>query len=307
MSTGSENRSGVGFLLGEGFRNFKDNKLMSFATIGILTACMLLIGMSILFGINVQSVMNYIQDLNEVVVFLNDDVTEEEALQLKSVFAQNDNILSIEYISKEEALEGQLDAMGENSDLFAGLLGDDNPLPSSFNIKIEDLSRLKETVTMLDNTDGVYYTKAPTDIANTLVDIRKAVNVISVIIVGILVMVSIIIINNTIKMTIFARSKEINIMKYVGASDFFIRVPFLIEGVVIGLISAVISYILLWGGYKYIYNWLISSESSWIQLVSDNIVPFSSVMAYFIPGFLGFGLLFGIFGNLLFLGKHLKV
>ncbi len=297
----------TGFLFKEGFRNLKENKLMSFATIGILTACMLLIGLAVLFGINVKSVMKYIQDLNEVVVFLQDDVTEEQTNNIHNLLKQNDNIISVEYISKEQALKNQIDSMGDNSDLFAGLLGDDNPLPASFNIKIKDLSRLTETITMLDNTTGVYYTKAPTDIANTLIDINKAVTVSSMIMVGILFTVSIIIINNTIKVTIFTRSKEINVMKYVGASDAFIRIPFFIEGISIGLVSGIISYLLLWGGYKYIYNWIIGSQSSWLQLISIHLVSFNDIALYFCFGCLGFGLLFGIMGNIFFLGKYLKV
>ncbi len=346
----------TGFLLKEGFRNFKENKLLSFASVGVLTACMLLIGIAVLISINLSSMMGYIQSLNQAVVFLEDNITEEQINSIKDSLEKNPNISFVEYVSKEKALEMHIatlqneaekeifkELLGEENplpalfnirisdltmltetvnaidntegtlqneaekEIFKELLGEENPLPALFNIRISDLTMLTETVNAIDNTEGVDYTKASTDIAETLIDIRTAVNFSGSVITGILVLVSIIIISNTIKVTIFNRRREINVMKFVGASDLFIRVPFFVEGILIGLVSGIMSFALTWGAYSYAFDWIANSKSSWFRIVSRNLVEFSDVAIQFGAGFLIFGVGFGFFGSLFFVNKYLRV
>ncbi|MEG2074832.1 MAG: FtsX-like permease family protein, partial [Angelakisella sp.] len=168
-------------------------------------------------------------------------------------------------------------------------------------------SKLSETVTRIEDFDGVDYVSASADIASTLVDIKRGVTAAGVFIVAILGMVSVIIISNTIKVTIFNRRKEISIMKYVGATDMFIRIPFLVEGVLIGLTSAILAYGFLWLGYEYIMDWLAKTQSSWLMIAYQNLVPFADVSVMILLGFTAAGGAFGILGSLFFVNKYLKV
>lgn len=299
----------TGFLLKEGCRNFKENSMLSIASIGVLTACMLIIGVSLLISLNLSSIMGYIQGLNEVVVFLDDNVTEEQTNNVKSWLENNENINYVQYTSKDEALKTHIASLPteEERKLFVELLGEENPLPALFNIKIENLRLLTELVNAIDNLDGVYYTRASTDLAETLIDIRTAVNFAGAVMITILVLVSAIIVNNTVKMTIFNRRREINIMKFVGASDIFIRIPFFVEGMITGLVSGTLSFLLTWGAYEYVFQWILSSKSSWLQLLSENLIMFSELILPFGLGFMCFGIGFGLLGSMFFVNKYLKV
>ena len=300
------NGSSLGYLIGEGARNIHANRQMSVASIGVLVACMLLIGAAVLFSLNADAVMGYIESQNDVVVFVEDDATEAEAEGLGEVLKAVPNVASVRYISKEEALENQMEKLGQSAYLMDSLL-EDNPLPATYYVKVRDLEQLSATVEELQELDLVLSVNSPADVASTLVGIKKAVNVGGTAIVAILGMVSVIIVSNTIKVTIFNRRREISIMKYVGATDAFIRLPFLVEGVIIGLCSALLSFGLLWVGYYYLLDWMGGAASSWLQLAYQNLIPFEEIALWVLGGFAGAGVAFGIVGSLFFVGRYLKV
>lgn len=300
------NGSSAKYLLGEGVRSMRENRQMSIASVGVLMACMLLIGAAVLFSVNMNALMGYVKNQNEIVAYVDLNATIEQIASLETQIEDMDNISSYVYISKEQALEESMQDLGSSAYLLDGLI-DDNPLPASFRIKVGDLERLTETVAALEETPLVYQVNAATDVVTVLLDISKGVNTGGLVIVAILAAVSILIIANTIKVTVFNRRREISIMKYVGATDAFIRIPFLVEGVIIGMISAVLAFGLLWVAYEYVLNWLGGSQSSWLLMVLESMVPFGSIAFPMLGGFAGSGAAFGLIGSLFFLRRYLKV
>ena len=256
---------------------------------------------------NVNSIMGYIEAMNEMVVFVQDDADQATIDALGQSLKSDRNISSVTYTSKEDALKEQMSIMEDAADLLEGLQGDENPLPASYSIQLKDLELLDETVARINNMPGVNYAVAPTDVAATLVDVKKGVSTAGFLIVAILGMVSVIIVSNTIKVTVFNRRKEISIMKYVGATDTFIRIPFLVEGMIIGLVSALLAFGLLWAGYDYVLRWLGETGSSWLQMAYANLIPFDSIGLQLLGGFTAAGVSFGVLGSLFFLGRYLKV
>ena len=301
MSLGS-----IKYLVGEGGRNIRANRQMSIASIGVLVACMLLIGAAVLFSLNADAVMGYIESQNDVVVFVKDKASDKEAEGLGDTLMEVDNVASVRYISKKEALEGQMEKLGNSSYLMDALM-EDNPLPATYYVKVKDLELLSATVEEIQDLDLVLDVNSPTDMAATLVGIKKAVNLGGLAIVAILGAVSILIVSNTIKLTVFNRRREISIMKYVGATDSFIRLPFLVEGVIIGLCSALLAFGLLWVGYYYLLDWMSTGTSSWLQLAYQNLIQFEDIAYRMLAGFCGAGVVFGIAGSLFFVGRYLKV
>ena len=294
------------YLIGEGARNIRANRQMTIASVGVLVACMLLIGAAVLFSMNADAVMGYIESQNDVVVFVEDSAGDAEAEGLAFTLQEVENVASVRYISREEALESQMERLG-NAAYLMDALKEDNPLPATYYVKIKNLEFLEDTVQKIRELPLVMEVNSPTDMAATLVGIKKAVNVGGMAIVAILGAVSILIVSNTIKLTIFSRRKEISIMKYVGATDTFIRLPFLVEGVLIGLLSALLAFALLWVGYYYLLDWLGGGGPSWLQLAYEQLVRFEDVALRMLGGFCAAGAAFGVAGALFFVGRYLKV
>lgn len=293
-----------GYLIKEGARSLARNRLMSFACIGVLVACMLLIGGASMLSLNVASIVKYVEDQNEMKVFVDDSFgsTDIEVLQLN--LAEVKNLSGITFISKEEALE---EMIAIEPEIFLGLEGDDNPLPNMFLVRVADLAYIEDTIEEIRRLDGVEKINASTDVAATLVALRKAIAYSGATVVLILVMVSMVIITNNIKLTIFARRKEINIMKYVGATDAFIRMPFLVEGILIGLIAAVIAFLILGFGYTYLMGWIGEKFASFIGAFFNRTIDFWDIAPYMFGAFAALGVFIGATGSGLFVRKHLKV
>ena len=297
--------SSFSYLLKQGFKNIYVNRLMSLASIGVLTACFLLIGGSVLFSLNVNSIMGYVESQNRIVAFVENNLPQEQMDSIDQTIRSMDNLGEIEFVSEEEAMEEQREELGDAAVLLDGL--DEDTFPPSYRIKVNDLSKLSETVSQLEAIDGVYRVNAYNDVAETLTSIKNMVAVAGLAVVLILMAVSIMIIANTIKVTVFNRRKEINIMKYVGATDGFIRVPFLVEGTILGIISALISFGLLWWGYSFVMGWIGENSSPWISMAQTSLVPFVQVAPYLIGGFLVGGMLIGALGSIVFVRRYLKV
>ncbi len=299
--------SSFGYLMREGARNVWVNRMMSLASVGVLTACLLLIGGALLFSVNVNSIVGYVESQNEVKVFLKTDIPDLTRSTLDNEIRKVENISEIEYIPKEDGIEQFAETMGEYSDLMAGLRGEENPLPDTYMVKVTDLSVLAETVAQLEGLAGVESVSAPIEVAVSITGIKNAINIFGVFVVAILVLVSFIITANTIKITVFNRRREISIMKFVGATDSFIRLPFIFEGTILGILSALLAFGIVWGGYDYILRSLSENATGWLGLAYRSFVPFDTVADRILLGFLGAGLLSGTFGSMLFVRKHLKV
>ncbi len=297
----------LGYLICEGAKNVRANFQISIASIGVLIACMLLMGISVLFSMNINSLMKLVEDSNEAVVFIEEGATDETITKLGELLDSHSNIDEYEFVSKEEALEQQKEFMAEAAGLLEGLEGDENPLPASYTIKIDDIALMQNTIDWVDAQDGVDYTSAPLEVAQILTDISGIVFMSSVFLVGILATVSVIIISNTVKVAVFNRRKEISIMKYVGATDAFIRFPFLIEGAIIGMFSAVFSFCFLWLGYWYLMDTLSQSNVGWVLLIYTYMIDFGTIATRMFLGFFSTGAIFGFLGSTFFVNKYLKV
>ncbi len=299
------------YLVRQGFRNLWNNRLMSLASIGVLVSCMLLIGVAALLSINISSVVSALENQSEAIIYLNDDTTEEQRANIEQSLKDTGKISSIEYIRKEDALKSMMESMGDNGDIlfkaYSGENNEKNNLPDSFRVTFSDVSRLEETVSRIEQIEGVYSVSALTEVANVITGIKKMVYIGGIVIIGLLILVSLMIVGNTIKITVFSRRREVNIMKYVGATNGFIRLPFIVEGMTLGILSGALSYGLIYFAYDYLTRWFASQDTTWLSHLISEIVPFSTISTELLIGFIGGGAFIGIFGCVAFIGKHLKV
>lgn len=294
------------YLVKQGFKNLWNNRLMSLASIGVLVSCMLLIGAAALLAVNVSSVVDELEDQSEAIVYLDDNTTEDDQARIRKAIIATGKIATVEFVPKGEALSQMMSAMGDEGLLFEAYK-EDNNLPDSYRITFDDVSDLESTVAAIENIDGVLSVSAMTEVANVITGLKKMAYVGGIIIIGLLIAVSLMIVGNTIKITVFSRRREVNIMKYVGATNGFIRLPFIVEGMSLGVISGAISYGLIYFGYDYFTKWVLSQKSEWFSMLVSGIVPFAAISHYLLLGFLGGGAIIGIFGCVTFIGRHLKV
>ena len=299
--------SSFGYLVKEGARSLWVNRLMSAAAIGVLIACMILVGAAGLFALNVNSVVSYFEDENEIVAFVVDEITQEELDALDLQLHTLENTADIVFVSNEEALEQQIEEYGEYGWLLEEFQGESNMFPHAYRIKVKDIAKLEETADAIYALNTIQEVRVPTEVAHTLLSIRKIVSTCGMVVVAILLVVSLIIIANTIKITVFNRRKEISIMKYVGATDSFIKLPFLVEGLLLGLISALVSYGVVWGGYTYVMDWAATLDSAWVQQLYRYFVPFETIRCELLIGFCAMGVGIGVFGSTAFVRKYIRV
>lgn len=323
------------YLLKQGVKNLWSNRMMTLASVGVLTACLLIVGFAVLLTENINNMVKYMEDQNEVVAFMYtendyheklvsegqtaftlssetpegetawwDQFIEETKHKIETV---DDNILEVTFVSKEEGLEQQKEQWGEKGSLLDDYQGDENPLPDSFVVKIKDLSKLAQTKSSLEQIEGIESVRAADSVADTLTDIKRIVNIVGWSIVAALVVVSLVIITNTIRATIFSRRKELNIMKYVGATNSFIRIPFIVEGICLGLISAVVAYLCIWLGYSYALGGFLDQSSSWLQSAFASIIPFKNVALDLGAFFLISSVAIGVLGSVVSIRNHIKV
>lgn len=297
--------SSIKYLISEGFRNVSNNKLMSLASIGVLTACLLMVGFAVLLTENMNSIVGYVGEQSTVAVFIKDGSSQDDVDNLIELFNSNFSVKNVNYISKEQAYINYASQLG--NDAAIKTLEEDNILPASINIYIKDMSRIDDIVSVANDSSIVESVTAPTNIANTIKDLNNAIGWFGFSIVISLILVSLIIISNTIRATVFSRRREIGIMKQVGATNNFVRLPFLIEGMVIGLISAICAFILTFVGYEAVVKILTGNTSLFLKSMFTSLVPFWNIGWILAVGFLFGGILAGAIGSLISLRKHLSV
>lgn len=294
------------YLVKSGVKNLWNNRMMTIASVGTLIACLLIVGFAVLFSINVDSIVEYMGQQNEIVVFMELDTPEEYMSVMKDDLAEMDGLGTITYISRQQAFEDYKAKLGDKADILDGM-EDDHYLPASFRAKILDPEKVDILMTSIRRMDYVNEVQAPTDLAKTLVSVRRMVNTLGGAVIAALVAVSLVIITNTIRASVFNRRKEINIMKYVGATNSFIRIPFLVEGVLLGVIAAVIAYLAIWGGYTVFLNAMSTESSSWLSSIIQHVMPFRQVSGKLMLWFLVAGILTGGLGSTFSMRGHLKV
>ncbi len=290
--------SSLKYLTKEGFRSIWVNKLMSLASVAVLMACLVIIGLGAMIFFNINALLDNVENQNVIMVFAENDATDEEVSIIGNKIKVLDNVEDCIFVPKDDALLEQREAMGADAALLDGL--EENPLPDAYKVVVKDLSQFDYTVTQLKSIDGIQRVRENSDVATKLVSIRRAVTIISVGIVALLFVVSLFIISNTIRITMFSRKLEISIMKAVGATNWFIRWPFMIEGVNLGIISCLVSFLVLLGiysGIQYICSGLIAQFK---------LVNFWNYAWYILGIFAAIGVFTGSVGSLISMSKYLK-
>lgn len=298
--------SSMRYLVNQGFKGIWRNRMMSFASFCIMLVSLLMVGISVLAAININRIIKGIEDKSEAVVQIKDNLTEEQINDLKVKIAKLPNVKTIEFYSKTQAWENMLKDMSEDErQLFN--YANENPLPDTFKLTVMDIKRMSETTTQIDMLENVDKTRSPTDLTGILVNVRRILAVISGAVVIALIIVCLIIISNTTRTSVFARRKEINIMKYVGAKNSFIRIPFFIEGMVVGIFAAGGALLLTMFAYDGVYSIFNNDHALWTVLGISNLYPFKDVLIPVSISYAAAGALIGAVGTSFSTGKHLKV
>lgn len=298
--------SGVRYLTRQGFDNVWKNRMMAFASFCVLLVSLLLVGLSILFYININSIIGGIENKNEVIVFLDENITPAQTMETEVLLKQIDNIDEVRFYSKDDAFEDMKKSMSEYEELFDSL-GDDNPLVDSFRIKIKDISLTSETVTLINELDHIYSIRAPYDFVNILTEMKKIITLVASAIIIALAIVSMVIISNTTKASVFARRNEISIMKYVGATNTFIRIPFFVEGMITGMAAGIAATVITWLGYDAVVD-LLANEVNILNIIGmGSIVSFSDIVLKVALSYILAGAFVGALGSVLSTRKHLNV
>ena len=288
------------YLTREGVRNLWVNRLMSLASITVLMACLVIIGIGSMLYFNLTSLLDIVEAQNVVLVYIEDGTSELDTSEIGIQIKNMPNIDECVFVPKEDAFEKQIEVMGGDSALFEGFT--ESPLPDAYRVTIKDLSSFEETVKQLQSIKHIETVRENSDLASKLVSIRKAVSIASIGIVAMLFLVALFIISNTIRITMFSRKLEINIMKAVGATKGFIRWPFMIEGVLLGLIASVISIFLLWG----IYELASYTFASVVAMLKLELVPFTDYFWLLLAAFAFIGVFTGTVGSMFSMNKYLK-
>ena len=289
----------LGYLIGEGFRSIFKHGFMSFATVAIIMACLLIMGSMTLVSLNIDALIDALEDQNEVVAFVDEEMSDEAAQNLGTTIRSLDNIQSAEYVSRYEAMQN---FMGNyDAGLMEGI--DYTVFRNRYVLQLIDIADMAGTKQMLESLPGIVKVNAHLDYADSFVRIRNIVTVVSFVLIGILFLISLFIMNNTIKLATVSRKEEIAIMKMVGASNAFIRLPFVIEGLILGITGSLLAFVAQWGVYNVLCRKLTESfADGYLTFVS-----FNSVSVYMLCLFAGIGVVIGVMGGTNAIRNYLKV
>lgn len=347
------------YLVGEGVKNTWVNRLMSLASVGVLVACMVIIGLAILISENVNKAVGNLEQQNVVMAYMKDyswalygdkdtsSVTssadssaaaassgaassaasssqntsseekadengikqsdyivhsEEEAKALCDEIAKLDNVASVTYVSPDEALESVKKSMLEGQESYFSFLDEKNgnPMSGAAKIQMKDMSRFDETLEQVKKIDGISAVQSQSDLAEKITAIKKGIGIAGFWIIAILMVIALVIVSNTIRVTMYNRKLEISIMKAVGATDSFVRIPFVVEGMLIGVVSALIAEGLLYFCYR------VATETIIGTLGTSDIVHYSDVAGWLLLVFIGIGIFAGVLGSVIMISKYLR-
>ena len=293
-------KNNIGYLLREGVRGVFLHGFMSFAAIWVTVACLLIMGT---FGLVLYNLNEMILDLeqdNEVLVYIDETYSQAEAKSVGSQINMITNVHNARFVSREEALTDFVEEQ-QDEDLFAGL--ESSTFRDRYVVSMENNSLMKQTCDEIRRIEGVAEVAAHYEIQEGFQTIQKILNIASAIIITVLFVVSMLIISNTVKLAMYDRKEEIAIMKMVGATNGFIRWPFVVEGFILGFLASVLAFFLQWGLYNFLEIQIANVDS--LQLIS--LVPFVEVIEIVAVCYAAVGFVVGVFGSLLSIRKFLKV
>lgn len=289
----------AGYLLKEGFKNIWNNRMMSLASIVVLVSCLIITGAASLLSLNVEHLISSVGDDNEITIYLDADISEIDAIKIGGEIGKIKNISEYKFHSKDKVLAEYKDTLGN---LYESMEGDGNPFCNEYKVRLDDLSKYKETVKQIKAVEGVDSVSDRSDIARKLTKLNYFVTFVGFWVVIILAIVTLFIISNTIKMTMYSRRFEISIMKSVGATNAFVRIPFIIEAMTIGLISGLIAA----GVIIAIYNPVRDAASGIVAFIATATVPLEEIWLPVLISFSAAGILIGTLGGFISITKYLR-
>ena len=287
------------FLIGQGFKNIFTHGFMSFASVAVITACLFIMGCFSLLTLNIDNMIAEMQNQNKVIAYVDEELSEDEARDLADQVAKVKNIGESVFVTREEAMESF--ESDYDAELFENI--DSSVFRHRYVVTLEDLSLMEQTKADLEKIDGIADVRAHLDYANKFVTLRNIVSIVSVILVVTLIVVSLFIMTNTIKLATFSRREEIAIMRMVGATNGFIRLPFVVEGLVLGALGGAVAYGLVALVYHLATEKLLAAMAFGFVV----LVPFSTVALPLLGVFLGVGILVGVLGGVSAIRNYLKV
>jgi len=288
------------YFIGQSFKNIWRNGVMSFASMAVLMSCLIVLGGFALLVYNININLEEFGLLNEIVVFVDKDAAEDEIQEIENKIRSLENVSSVRRITKAEALEEMKNQSEEYKNLYDDITEENNPLSDSFVITYDDNDKVVTLAYLLGQIEGVRKVNNRMDLAVTISSFKNGVLLIFFWFLIILFVVSLFVIINTIKLSVFSRRNEISIMRYVGATGWFITLPFLFEGLIIGLVASSAAYLCEMYFYRYIETMVISE----LQMIT--IASFTTVQMPLLWIFLGIGVLTGVIGSGISLGKYLR-
>ena len=293
-----------GYLIGEGFSNVFKNKKSTGASLMIMCATMIIFGIFLILGENINHFVDEVEAAQGIQVFINNDATQEQIDQIGDQIRKIDGVSTVEYVSKDDALNQMKDRFGEKQDLLEGY-EENNIFPASYVVTLTDLTKSQEIQDQILTFDNIKKITSKDETVTTLINLANGIKIVTGVILVLLVVISIFIIANTIKLTVHARRKEISIMKYVGATNGFIRWPFIVEGMIIGIFASIISIAIVGSAYTFIADKLVNSE--FMQVINMSLVTFADMFNSIIFVYMLLGIGIGVLGSVISMRKYLKV
>lgn len=298
--------SSMNYLFSQGIKNIWTNRIMSFTSFCILMVSLLLIGFSTLCIANINSIVGSVENKNEVIIFLNDDVTDDDIEQMGTKLRNMDNIAEVNFYSKEEAFE-EIKAGIENSDELFNYVGDESPLPDSYRVKVKDIEKMSRTLMDINRLNGIYTVKAPNDFVKILTELKSFISLLSVVVLGALVVVSLVIILNASRASVDMRKREIAIMRFVGATNSFIKIPFFVEGMTIGVFAGLVAAVITVIGYRELNNVLMQDTTIWTAMGITGLISLNDIIWKIFIGYIAAGALISAVGTVMSTRKYVKV
>ena len=292
-------RTNLGYFISEGFHSIFSHGLMSFAAVCMIVACLIIMGSFSLLALNADQVMSQLESENVFYAYIDENYTDEQITELEAKVKQIDNVASVESVSREQAKEEYLG--GRTEEMFVNM--PDEVFRDRLVIHVYDLEKFSQTVEAVSALEGVAEHRAEQDLTDAFITVRNVATAVAGILIGILAAISLFIIANTVRLAAFARREEIAIMKMCGASDSFIRWPFVIEGMLLGLFGALLAFFAQWGIYAGVYKAVMTSSAATIVIP----VTFGAVWYWVLGVFALAGVLIGVCGSGLAIRRFLRV
>ena len=289
-----------GYLFKEGLRGVFSHGFRSFASITVIAACLIIMGSFALVGINIDSIIRDMEQDSQILAFVDESLTQDDARLLEGAIRTLNNVREVRFVTREEALDNYK-SQYEDTSLFDDI--DASVLRNRYVIYLNDITLMESTKEALENVPGVADVSAEVGIAQGFITVRNVVSVITAILIVVLMVVSLFMMSNTIKLATFTRREEIAIMKMVGANNGFIRFPFVIEGLIMGLLGAGIGFLMQWVIYNFISGRIMNSMAGSLF----HVLPFASIMTPLLLVYLAVGVLVGAFGGGMAIRNYLKV